>query len=925
MYGTLCDQVCDDFIGIFVISYFDLPVHPKIDCSLGNVDINIEAARDMRRFTVRVDPAKDSVMVLKQKIYFVTGIPTCTLMLDMDDVYLSIDKSLLSQYKVKGGCTIRYSLRPLEFTQDTYKKEIVQSVKQSDRGIRILHHFLYYLRKNPVAEFNKITAAIRYITGNCTPLIHSLYEVKLNKSFSLLDAIALEEGFILLNDKILNEVFKQNTPKKNLLEYTLDVMGFILEIAASPKFTLQAQEKFETIASTCSISHTELVEPVRLSSSTGHIICNLTAVKKALQDGEIIPDVSYLSPASCVIDPVYLLVINRNLLEKKANITRWIGTYNPEKSIGLILSSVFSNKITWADASKFKLRHRHTKLVKASHLKTSQNCLTLNKNREIVINKGLGPKMPNKVELLNVLDGNIEEQDLNELALQTDQCIDFVEEVKVNAITRIPEEVLVVVFDTSGSMEHNFYGNTEVQGENHEQDTRINIARQLFNSFADRVIGYHVNMAVAVVLFNENITVGCDFTENILNFVNVIEACQLQNGSKLWDAIGESINQLIRIKASFPSAKQRILCLTDGRDHGSSKSPLEIIQTLQLNDITLDSVVIGKLSITLKSICLATGGCIFIPKTLETSLTLFESETFINSNLRAERKVFKIDSMADLSLLSSCEASGESPQILIPNQVHLEVVTLAAAFQSHNASSENHRQNPQLYTRILSELQYIMRNPNSAIAVFPCKDDITFWNVILNGPESSPYSSGVFLLYVRFSETYPSTAPQIRFVTHIYHCNINSTGRICHSIIDQFYSTDTRVKTILDCIYGLLLSPEPNDPLDTNVATMLTSNPEYYEYIAKTWTFYYASKPAEELLRGIEVQVSVKPEYIDAYTGNIMQDPVYVQDLGCNLDRSTVEFIANRPHEFPGIALERIFNNDQLKSEIQIYLAAIGK
>ena len=68
---------------------------------------------------------------------------------------------------------------------------------------------------------------------------------------------------------------------------------------------------------------------------------------------------------------------------------------------------------------------------------------------------------------------------------------------------------------------------------NNESFSRIDVARQLFSSFADRIIGYHLNIITSVVLFNQNIQTGCAFTENILNFVNVINNCELGIGSKL--------------------------------------------------------------------------------------------------------------------------------------------------------------------------------------------------------------------------------------------------------------------------------------------------------------------------------------------------------------------------------------------------------
>ena len=52
------------------------------------------------------------------------------------------------------------------------------------------------------------------------------------------------------------------------------------------------------------------------------------------------------------------------------------------------------------------------------------------------------------------------------------------------------------------------------------------------------------------------------------------------------------------------------------------------------------------------------------------------------------------------------------------------------------------------------------------------------------------------------------------YLFQIYHCNINSNGRICHSSLDTKYVPRVKVKTLLEYIYGLLMSPEPLDPLD---------------------------------------------------------------------------------------------------------------
>ena len=61
--------------------------------------------------------------------------------------------------------------------------------------------------------------------------------------------------------------------------------------------------------------------------------------------------------------------------------------------------------------------------------------------------------------------------------------------------------------------------------------------------------------------------------------------------------------------------------------------------------------------------------------------------------------------------------------------------------------------------------------------------------------------------------TYPSVNPSFSPL-QIYHCNINSSGRICHRIFTTSYSPSVTVRTILSCVLGLLMTPEPDDPLD---------------------------------------------------------------------------------------------------------------
>jgi ubiquitin-protein ligase len=64
---------------------------------------------------------------------------------------------------------------------------------------------------------------------------------------------------------------------------------------------------------------------------------------------------------------------------------------------------------------------------------------------------------------------------------------------------------------------------------------------------------------------------------------------------------------------------------------------------------------------------------------------------------------------------------------------------------------------------------------------------------------------------------YPMFAPTARFITPIYHPNINRHGRICHSILDRNWTLDTSNSDLINNIYSLLLVPEFSDPINTVV------------------------------------------------------------------------------------------------------------
>lgn len=143
--------------------------------------------------------------------------------------------------------------------------------------------------------------------------------------------------------------------------------------------------------------------------------------------------------------------------------------------------------------------------------------------------------------------------------------------------------------------------------------------------------------------------------------------------------------------------------------------------------------------------------------------------------------------------------------------------------------------------RLLKELKQLQKEPISNCSAGPTSgDDLTRWQATIFGPEDSPYSGGVFYLDIVFPKDYPFTAPKISFRTKIYHPNVNRGGAICLDILRDEWTPALTIGKVLLSICSLLTDPNPDDPLEPDVARLYKSNYEEFYRVAQEWTRLHA-------------------------------------------------------------------------------------
>eukprot|EP01097_Dermamoeba_algensis_P001730 TRINITY_DN1650_c0_g1_i3.p1 TRINITY_DN1650_c0_g1~~TRINITY_DN1650_c0_g1_i3.p1 ORF type:complete len:155 (-),score=34.50 TRINITY_DN1650_c0_g1_i3:178-642(-) len=145
--------------------------------------------------------------------------------------------------------------------------------------------------------------------------------------------------------------------------------------------------------------------------------------------------------------------------------------------------------------------------------------------------------------------------------------------------------------------------------------------------------------------------------------------------------------------------------------------------------------------------------------------------------------------------------------------------------------------------RLQKEFTDLVKDPPSWLKATLFNDNIFKWKVLLLGPDKSPFEKGVFELQIDVPTEYPFKPPKFTFLTKVYHPNVKSDGQLCAEMLTPDWSPQLRIQEVLLTVRQMLAEPNPENPLEQEIANVYKTNKAKFEKTAKEWTKNYALAP----------------------------------------------------------------------------------
>ena len=882
--------------------------------------------------SVNVKTAK--VNELKKYIHQMTSLPPSSFNFSFYDVELNEGNDTLKKYKIRNDCVLELITKK-EFCISSWYEIFISNIckstwheSQSKYGISMFFATLYALAEGVLKESEdqrkNVLGHIRSITG-CPPLIHALRLLFIKECLTLPHRVAIQEVMMLVFKSIGPKPLKGteyniSIQENKLLEETNTFWAYFVEYAED--YHGQTEE-YSTFNLCCSIKSNRMLDPKKIIDSQGisRIIDKSNFIGK-IQNEMFLPLPGYVrmiksfSGFHARVWDVKEVVVNEIDLTRQWKGIKWKLSQIPYLRIQLPLALKDTCPVP---------------------------CMVHGENGMVCNYIGASKELVGSTESyagFNPIDGemfNFDPDDLDE-KLRKKNYPQFAELLKVpdtttsnkvdfSSITRPLnelEEIIMVVLDTSASMDSQYFANK----------SKYELAMTGFEQFCNRTTAYNFKHMIGLVIFGGVSKLELPLTESFRHFSNKVESFPNKGRTAIYDAIAFTIDELnsfkLRNNLANYNLQTRIICLTDGGDNASKISPAVVSNLLITNKIVMDSILLCGGKVQIHAIAKKSGGCSFQPSDQQQLLKICEYETMLSLACRKQKNHLPENLEVVLSLPFDQDPEFLHPQKLGISTFQTSEKCLANAVVHKIISSQV---NNEITKRILKELAYLQTDPHPNFEIFPCSNAVDLWILMLEAPKETLYEDGVFRLYIDFTKDYPNKAPIFRFITPIYHCNINSSGRICHKILDRFYSPVTKVRDILDHVFGLLLEATPDDPLDSYKASLLRSNKQQYEREAKEFTTLHAQTKTKRdvriavLGRDQDISISYPKQFVCPLTLKLFKNPVITRH-GETYEKEEIEDYLDNvakqdPFSFLPLQKNELFPNKGIKDGVEDFISKL--
>ena len=118
---------------------------------------------------------------------------------------------------------------------------------------------------------------------------------------------------------------------------------------------------------------------------------------------------------------------------------------------------------------------------------------------------------------------------------------------------------------------------------------------------------------------------------------------------------------------------------------------------------------------------------------------------------------------------------------------------------------------------------------------------------MIRGPESTPYSGGLYILQITIPTDYPLTPPSIKFKIKVFHPNVHFySGDICLDILKKEWSPAWSLQASCRAVLSLMCDPEAESPLNCDAGNMVRAGDmDAFESVARMYVGERASRSNE--------------------------------------------------------------------------------